>query len=286
MKCLAIDKIWSKVGKLFLRTNVNKKIMQRVNNLAPKVKEMHNQIWPDEPINLMLSKQAREARSEQPEQTIWFFEATMPVSMFFAFTAVCMHDKYRNRVDRAHACGIFESLLQKLTVINEGFTVPTHSRVGSRILGPLTVAANGSMNGAAFWSPVFYYQNVANVWANDAADETKPWITRGSNGLDPATPLSQILAFCLDPQHSSGLRQELVGPALRCLSFIALLFNTLVQKFTVIADLRKGSATKRTPFLSWGIKQQIAKRVWDGKVSQMCMSPNNIYLLFSVFFDV
>ena len=186
----------------FLRTGQAKKLLQTYNNNMASFQEIHRTIWPGESIELLASKTSRKFRDE--EQQNWFYELTMPTSMFFACITYFLSGKHRNLIDRAHAATAFSALCTTICSHSNGLSLE-HTQLGSGQTIMLDVDHAGSIvDSKTFWTEMFFVGTVRRTWNQDFDSSGKSWVQNAS-GLGKNL-LSDLICFCLDPQHSSTLR--------------------------------------------------------------------------------
>lgn len=251
----------------FLRTGQAKKLLQTYNNNMASFQEIHRTIWPGESIELLASKTSRKFRDE--EQQNWFYELTMPTSMFFACITYFLSGKHRNLIDRAHAATAFSALCTTICSHSNGLSLE-HTQLGSGQTIMLDVDHAGSIvDSKTFWTEMFFVGTVRRTWNQDFDSSGKSWVQNAS-GLGKNL-LSDLICFCLDPQHSSTLRDALRESVLLLISHLAKTLDDGASRFahsSAELDVRQ-TGCKNKKRLATNIKtvwtQRVAHKIWRGE---------------------
>ena len=263
--------LFDKALQPFFLTKSEKKLMMSYHNNMPAIQEMHRAIWPGEDIKLLRPKHSKSRGSQDLSQDTWFMETTMPTSVYVSLIIFTISCKFRQRSDRAHAAMGFTSLCSTLCGVLNGSSLQ-HIKIGSGRSVTLTVSDTGTLPGHQFWSSTYFTQHIDKIWREDVDDESKPWVAH-SNGLANLIHLSEIICFCLDPQHPKQVQNDLWDATLALVSQIAkYLDDGLPQLLRVSEDINitnSGSKNKRR--LASNIKtiwaERVARKVWDGEDS-------------------
>jgi hypothetical protein len=258
-----------KVLSIFQLSANTKKVMQTWNSNLASILEVHRQIWPDEDVELLKSKQTR---LDDREQDIWFLETTMPTSMFIAFIVFSLKNKFRKREVRAKTAEGFNSLCSLLFASLSGVTIP-HIPLGTNRAATISVNASGLVNASSLWTRNFFVSRVQKTWSEDFVDPAKTWLLHENGFGNIALP--EFLEFCLDPQHDSSLQHELFGPALSLFSYIAFHLDEgvgflqrdgpeLDYVATVFKNKRRAATNLKSVFA-----EQVAQKLWKGEDSYL-----------------
>lgn len=266
--------LWISPGQAiapFLITSSSDKIRENWKSNERHVVEIHEKIWPGEPIDKLRSKHYENVAGAE-DQTIWFRESTMPTSMLVSFVVFALSNKYRTVRVRAKTAEGFSTLCSMVFSHLQGTVVP-HTQHGTDDHVNLDVTTTGTVCGSHLWSPDFFRRRVKRTWIDDFQNESKPWLTH-ENGLGTVF-LSEYLVFCLDPQHSVDLRNELLGPTWTLFSYIALHLDESVERLQANAqdvsmcdtDFKNKKRTASNVKTVWC--EMVASKVWkqeDAKI--------------------
>lgn len=241
--------------------------MSNYNDNIASIQEVHRLIWPGEQIELFRAKHSRYATAEQG---IWLREGTMPTSMYVSFMVFCLYCKFRSKPDRSHAANTFTQVCATVFSALNGLSLK-HRQFGSNRTVRLCVSATGFVDAAMFWDGNYFGPRVRNTWKEDARNEAKPWIsTRDGRGQ---VLFAELMSFCLDPQHGSGLKSELLGPTLVLFSQLAKAMDDNVSVFQNSSNILDASAVavKNMVTVSHNVKsiwcEEIAQKIWSGEES-------------------
>ncbi|CAE7328835.1 unnamed protein product [Symbiodinium necroappetens] len=172
----------------------------------------------------------------------------------------------RHLPDRAHACKAFGNLLAKLCACTGPLALAFRVLEGGGHEDPnwahISVGVDSKIATEMLWTQTVYDQFIKDAWANDLADDSKPWVTSAIGSIC----LAELICFGLDPKHSRALRQLLLPNCLCLLSQLAQHLDTHVEELGKSGD---GSEriSRRKKFTAVALMERckIASRMWNGE---------------------
>lgn len=240
------------------------------------IDDYHHLIWPGIPRKHLMSKMASLMRGKRKRswsydenQDAWLRETTLSTSHWVSFITFAMNYKYRNILDRSHACTAFVNLINLVATTLGGFeldVIPFGSIDGQ--IQTMKVDPTAHVCATAFWTQDFYARYVRGAWAKDWANSNKPWLST-KHGVGNVH-LCQLICFALDPQQNSFLKGSLLPEVLNIMSQIAKLIDDSVHLLIrEVTSLSLGNLHKNRKKVTLTIKtvwvETVANMVWKNE---------------------
>lgn len=240
------------------------------------IDDYHHLIWPGIPQKHLMSKMAslmrgkrKRSSSYDENQDAWLRETTLSTSHWVSFITFAMNYKYRNTLDRSHACTAFVNLINLVATTLGGFEldiIPFGSIDGQ--IQTMKVDPTAHVCATTFWTQDFYARYVRGAWAKDWANSNKPWLST-KHGVGNVH-LCQLICFALDPQQNSFLKGSLLPEVLNIMSQIAKLIDDSVHLLTrEVTSLSLGNLHKNRKRVTLTIKtvwvETVANMVWKNE---------------------
>ena len=231
------------------------------------ISECHRLIWPGYDVVQLQSKNMTKKRKKTEDQDVWLREHTLSTSSYVSLMYFTMTCKFRKLVDRAHACDKFCEMMNFVVSTLGGMNFEiTPFGSNDNQLGDCFVDATGMVNANLFWTEEFYYRHARGAWTTDYSHNDKTWVT-SKHGIG-RIHICQLICFCLDPQHTSELRNKVSQEVLNLFSQFACLVDDSVGILIRDADtldytdqLENKHRARRSVKTIW--IEKIAARLWN-----------------------
>ena len=226
--------------------------------------EIHRCMWPGIQIEkpFLRSKHSPTAA----DQKLWFHENTISTAMVIAYLVFTMAYKFKNCIDRLKSHTTFQKMLLHCLKTLGSISFP-HARFGddANLTLKLDMSSGEMVDARCFWTLDFYNDYVSIVWAKDIGNQRKTWlVSKSGYGL---VRFSELLSFCLDPQHPAALLDRLVGPAYEIMTHFSrnLDENMILLTESTFSGKTSSISKKRPIAVTMSLRAQMASLIWSGR---------------------